>query len=92
MEQAVQKSILLIQKLLKEQGFQVQTNNFSIMKYQGMTVNERLFVSGLMDAFDKAVKEKDIPKVKSILEAVELNEESIKLILKAFGLLADASD
>lgn len=62
------------------------------MKYQGMTVNERLYVSGLMDAFDKAVKEKDIPKVKSILEDVELNEESIKPILKAFGLLADTSD
>jgi len=62
------------------------------MKYQGMTVNERLYVSGLMDAFDKAVKEKDIPKVKSILENVELNEESIKPILKALGLLADVSD
>jgi len=57
-----------------------------------MTVNERLYVSGLMDAFDKAVKEKDIPKVKSILENVELNEESIKPILKALGLLADVSD
>lgn len=62
------------------------------MKYQGMTVNERLYVSGLMDAFDKAVKEKDIPKVKSILENVELSEESIKPILKALGLLADVSD
>lgn len=59
------------------------------MKYQGMTVNERLYVSGLMDAFDRAIKEKDILKVKSILEDVELNEESIKPILQAFGLLAD---
>jgi iron uptake system EfeUOB component EfeO/EfeM len=62
------------------------------MKYQGMTVNERLYVSGLMDAFDKAVKEKDIIKVKSILEDVELNEESIKPILKALGLHTDAND
>lgn len=62
------------------------------MKYSGMTVNERLYVSELMDAFDKAVKEKDIQKVKSILENVELNEESIKPILKDLGLFADAND
>ena len=62
------------------------------MKYQGMTVNERLYVSGLMDAFDKAVKVKDIQKVRSILENVELNEVSIKPILKDLGLSADAND
>jgi len=62
------------------------------MKYQGMTVNERLYVSGLMDAFDKAVKVKDIQKVNSILENVELNEVSIKPILKDLGLSADAND
>lgn len=59
------------------------------MKYQGMTVNERLYVSGQMDAFDKAVKEKDITKVKSLLEDVELNEESIRTIFKALGLSTD---
>jgi uncharacterized membrane protein YvbJ len=59
------------------------------MKYQGMTVNERLYVSGLMDEFDKAVKEKDTQKVKSILENVEINEESIKPILKELGLIED---
>jgi uncharacterized membrane protein YvbJ len=59
------------------------------MKYQGMTVNERLYVSGLMDEFDKAVKEKDTQKVKSILENIEINEESIKPILKELGLIED---
>ena len=49
------------------------------MKYSMMTVNERLYVSGLMDEFDKAVKEKDITKVKAILKSVELNEELVKL-------------
>ena len=50
-------------------------------KYAGMTVNERLCVSGLMDKFDKAVEEKNIDKVRSILEEVELTEASIKPIL-----------
>ena len=54
-----------------------------------MTVNERLYVSGLMDEFDKAVKEKDTQKVKSILENIEINEESIKPILKELGLIED---
>ena len=55
-------------------------------KYKGMTVNERLYVSGLMDEFDNAVKDKNIKKIKSILEKVELKEESIIPILKSYGL------
>jgi hypothetical protein len=34
-----------------------------------------------MDEFDKAVEEKNVQKVRKILEAVELTEESIKPIL-----------
>jgi hypothetical protein len=56
------------------------------MKYKGMTVNERLYVSGIMDEFDKAVKEKDFQKLKLILEAVELNDESINPILEQLSL------
>jgi molecular chaperone GrpE (heat shock protein) len=55
-------------------------------KYSGMTVNERLYVSGLMDEFDAAVQKKDAEKVQAILEKVELTEESIKPILEKLNL------
>ena len=55
-------------------------------RYDGMTVNERLYVSGLMDEFDKAVEEKNLDKVRSILEKVELTEESIKPIVEQLRL------
>jgi hypothetical protein len=55
-------------------------------KYVGMTVNERLYVSGLMDKFDNAVKRKDVSTIVSILKKVELKEESIKPILDSLKL------
>ena len=58
-------------------------------RYKGMTVNERLYISGLMDQFDDAVKKKDLDKVISILKAVELNNESIKPILTSVDLKSD---
>ena len=51
-------------------------------KYAGMTVNERLYVSGRMDEFDKAVEENNSDEVRRILKKVDLNEESIEPILK----------
>jgi len=55
-------------------------------KYAGMTVNERLYVSGLIDEFDEAVEERNIDRVRDILEMVELTEESIKPILEKLNL------
>lgn len=55
-------------------------------KYSGMTVNERLYVSGLMDEFDRAVKDKNSEKVRAILKKVELTEASIKPILEKLEL------
>ena len=51
-------------------------------KYLGMTVNERLYVSGLMDEFDEAVEKKDIEQVHNILEKVELTQGAIEQILE----------
>lgn len=55
-------------------------------KYSGMTVNERLFVSGLLKEFDEAIEKKAICKVISILRQVNLNDESIFSILKNLGI------
>ncbi len=55
-------------------------------QYAGMTVNERLYVSGLIEEFDKAVEEKDIARITLILKEVELTDLSIEPILKQLGL------
>ena len=55
-------------------------------EYTGMTVNERLYVSGLMEKFDKAIKEKNIDAIELIIKEVELNDLSIDPILEHFGL------
>jgi hypothetical protein len=58
-------------------------------KYKGMTVNERLYASGLLEQFDKAVETKNIEEVIRILRIVELSDESIKPILESKGLYSD---
>ncbi|MCA9436351.1 MAG: hypothetical protein KC978_11230 [Candidatus Omnitrophica bacterium] len=50
--------------------------------YAAMTVNERLFVSGKLDAFDKAVAEKNQQEIESILESVDLSAQNITVITK----------
>lgn len=47
----------------------------------GMTVNERLWVSGLMESFDEAVTANDEAKMRSILKKVYLSSDSIEAIL-----------
>ena len=58
-------------------------------KYLGMTVNERLYVSGLIDEFEKAVREKDVERVIFILNKIDIRDnESIEAILQQEGLTA----
>ena len=58
-------------------------------KYFGMTVNERLYLSGLLPKYNEAVKMKDIDAAISILKAVELDQQTIKANLKFDGLIDD---
>jgi|GEM_PF-2483634 len=51
-------------------------------QYAGMTVNERLVVSGLMGSFEGAIMRKDFVKAKEVLESVGLGEENIRAILE----------
>jgi hypothetical protein len=62
------------------------------MKYYGMTVNERLFRSGLIKEFDSAIARKDVNRVIELLRSVELDDESIRANLEFFGLEWNASD
>lgn len=57
------------------------------MKYKGLTVNERLYISGLLNEFDRAVEEKSIVEIISILKIVELDDRSIKSILESKNLI-----
>ncbi len=52
----------------------------SVVEIEGMTGNERLYVSGLMDEFEKA-KKSDKYKARTILQALKFNELSIGRII-----------
>ena len=64
--------------------------NFGLLDniYGAMTVNERLWVSGLWYSFKEAIKEKNVEKVIKILYEVEIfDEANIKGILKNNNLI-----
>ncbi|MBR4916949.1 MAG: hypothetical protein IKZ45_07730 [Fibrobacter sp.] len=55
--------------------------------YKGMTVNERLFLSGRMDEFDALVRAKDVNGLKTLLKDVEITDESsMHAIIESLGL------
>ena len=49
----------------------------------GMTVNERLYLSGLLDDFEKAVAKQYWLEAKLILEKVHLDPESAEAIIRS---------
>jgi hypothetical protein len=52
-----------------------------VPNYEGMTVNERLFAAGLMDAFDRAAERNDSLELKRILKEVALSDANIEGVL-----------
>ena len=49
----------------------------------GMTVNERLFLSGLMEKFEQAVADRDVEGISEVLRRVFLNTETINAIIQS---------
>ena len=47
-----------------------------------MTVNERLYLSGLLDDYEMAATQGNNSELKSILEKVYLDSESIEIIIE----------
>lgn len=56
-------------------------NKLSEKKAASMTVNERLYLYGLLNAFDEAVEEKDQGKARGIFEQIYLTPENIEAII-----------
>jgi len=56
------------------------------LNYGGMTMNERLYCSGLIDDFDAAIGRGDGVRLTEILKEVEANDETIEGILKKYGI------
>ena len=52
-------------------------------KYSAMTVNERLFASGLMEEWNQAVERKDREKLTALLGKVELADQAAPIINSA---------
>lgn len=49
-------------------------------EYSAMTVNERLFVSGLMGEWDRAVQREDREKLTELLGKVELADQAATIV------------
>ena len=48
----------------------------------GMTVNERLFLLGLLEEFDEAVAEQDEPRLRAVLFKCLLDEDNVEATIK----------
>ncbi|MDM1044971.1 hypothetical protein HX004_07835 [Myroides sp. 1354] len=58
-------------------------------RLKGMTINERLYTKGLINAFDRAIVQRDVEKIIEILSEVEVEDEhSIQHILQSLNLLS----
>jgi len=49
----------------------------------GMTVNERLWLSGQLTAFEEAAAQCDVERMTEILHAVHLNRETIEANIRS---------
>jgi len=78
-----QEIVNRIRKQLEWFNFQKEVNSkiSNVSELEGMTVNERLYATGLIEKFDK-LKKSNIEYAKFILQALRVDEESINKIFK----------
>jgi len=62
-------------------GFTVP-HNLTRSEAGGMTVNERLYVAGLFDAFYAAIEQKNGLELRRICKKVHLSEEDIEVLVR----------
>jgi hypothetical protein len=55
--------------------------------YSGMTVNERLYESRQIKAWDTATLKRDVNKMKEILSSIDLGDQAEEIIASQFKLL-----
>ncbi len=78
-------AISLLTKKKALPGNQARASEDNKVNYQEMTINERLYAAGFLEEFDKALEEKDIPKVVYILRSVQVAEYFIQDIVDQMG-------
>ena len=66
--------------------------NLSENEASGMTVNERLFLSGQMDDFDEAVARRNVPELERILRSVYLQPDGIRAVIDQVLGSTDGAD
>ena len=54
-----------------------------MMDFRGMTVNERLFAAGRLEAFDAAAARRDREATRRLLEGLDLSDANIDAIVDA---------
>lgn len=70
-----------------EQGFESWRKfreEYEDFVMSGMTINERISALDLLDEFDSACKNRDRGKIRSILERIRLNPESIESLIEEY--------
>ena len=78
MEAILTKKLEELKKEAQNRGWDlelIKNNSKEGERFNGMTVNERLFEAKLLDAFDLAVIKRDRKKLIEILKTVELSDE-----------------
>ena len=60
----------------------MMSRQLSAEELKGMTVNERLFATGLFDEYDQAIDARDEKRLREVLSLLYIGDENIEAIIK----------